>query len=151
MCGKCDSVDEARCVFDRMTTRNAVTWCVLLGVYCQKENFDTVIELSRGMAEVNLYSFGMVLRVCADFAEDSALWGALPGACNTSTNSIVAERIGMKMMELDPDYYLSYVLLANAYREVGRDDAVDIRKLMEERGVKKKLPEKCWIDINNTR
>ncbi|KAK2987353.1 hypothetical protein RJ640_023654 [Escallonia rubra] len=54
-------------------------------------------------------------------------------------------------MELDPDYYLSYVLLANVYRAVGRwDDAVNIRKLMKDKGVKKKLPGRIWIDINST-
>ncbi|KAK3033683.1 hypothetical protein RJ639_034562 [Escallonia herrerae] len=113
-------------------------------------------ETSKKMPVRNLISWNSMIFGFAQngkgFAEDSAFWVALPGACTTSTNSIVTERIAMKMMELDPDYYLSYVLLANVYRAVGRwDDAVNIRKPMEERGVKKKLPGKSWIDINSTR
>ncbi|KAK3013888.1 hypothetical protein RJ639_009285 [Escallonia herrerae] len=87
----------------------------------------------------------------ADLSDDYALWAALLGVCTTCTNSIVAEGIAMKIMELDPDHYSSYVLLANVYKAVGRwDDAVNIRKLMEGSGVKKKLTGKSWIDINST-
>ncbi|KAK3013882.1 hypothetical protein RJ639_009279 [Escallonia herrerae] len=86
----------------------------------------------------------------ADFSDDYSLWAALLGVCTTCTNSIVVEGIAMKIMELDPNHYLSYVLLANVYKAVGRwDDAVNIRKLMEGSRVKKKLSGKSWIDINS--
>lgn len=78
-----------------------------------------------------------------EFREDSSLWAALLGACSTSTN--FAERIAKKMMELKPDYHLSYVLLANVYRAVGRwNDALTIWRLMQHKGVKK-MPGKSWI------
>ncbi|XP_057487293.1 pentatricopeptide repeat-containing protein At1g03540-like [Actinidia eriantha] len=297
MYGKCRLVDESQRVFDRMTLRNSVSCCALLGGYCQRGDFDTVIELFRELDEVNLYSFGTVLRACAglaavrqgkevhcqylrrggwsdvivesalvdlyakcgcidfayrifvqmpvrnlitwnsmicgfaqngragealrmfdemvkeginpdyisfigvlfacshtglvdqgrghftsmteqyrikagiehyncmvdllgrsgqieeaeylinsaEFKDDSSLWAALLGACSTSTNSVVAERIAKKMMELEPDYHLSYVLLANVYRAVGRwSDALKIWRLMQGRGVKK-MPGKSWI------
>ena len=81
----------------------------------------------------------------AEFKDDASLWAALLGACSTSTNSVVAERIAKKMMELEPDYHLSYVLLANVYRAVGRwSDALKIWRLMQGRGVKK-MPGKSWI------
>ncbi|GFS41070.1 pentatricopeptide repeat (PPR-like) superfamily protein [Actinidia rufa] len=272
MYGKCGPVDESQRVFDRMTLRNSVSCCALLGGYCQRGDFDTVIELFRELDEVDLYSFGTVLRACAglaavrqgkevhcqylrrggwsdvivesalvdlyakcgcidfayrifvqipvrnlitwnsmtcgfaqngragealrmfdemvkeginpdyisfigvlfacshtglvdqgrghftsmteqsgiktgiehyncmvdllghsgqieeaeylinsaEFKDDSSLWAALLGACSTITNSVVAERIAKKMMELEPNYHLSYVLLANVYRAVGR-------------------------------
>ncbi|KAI8551738.1 hypothetical protein RHMOL_Rhmol06G0209700 [Rhododendron molle] len=297
MYGKCGVVEESRRVFDRMAHKNSVSWCALLGGYCQKCDFDTVIELFREMEEVDLYSFGTVLRACAglaairqgkevhcqylrkgdrrdvivesalvdlyakcgciDFAysifelmparnlitwnsmicgfaqngrggealrmfdemvnegikpdyisfigilfacshtglvdqgrkhftsmsvkyrikpgiehyncmidllgrageieeaenlvrntelkEDSSLWAALLGACSTSTNSIVAERIAEKMMKLEPDYHLSYVLLGNVYKAVGRwSEAHKILRLMQDRGVKK-ITGKSWI------
>lgn len=302
MYGKCGLVTNSRLVFDRMTKRNAVTLCTLLNAYCQKGDFETVIELFREM-EIDLYSFGTVLRSCAglaavrqakevhcqylrrggwrdivvesalvdvyskcgciDFAyrifkqmvvrnlvtwnsmicglaqngrgietlkalnemieegtvpdyitfvgvlfacshaglvdegrkyfnsmteeygikagvehyncmvdvlgragqieeaecllnkselhTDSSLWAALLGACATSRNSTAAERIARKMMELEPDNHLSYVLLANVYRDVGRwSDADKIRKLMQDRGVKKVMPGKSWIDIQGS-
>lgn len=298
MYAKCGFVKESQSVFDRMEEKNAVSWCALLGGYCQKGNFDTVIELFRKMEEIDLYSFGTVLRACAglaavqpgkqvhcqylrkggwkdvvvesalvdlyakcgcvdfayrlfmqmpvknlitwnamisgfaqngrgteairifdemnkcgvkpdsisflgvlfacshsglidqgrkyfvlmtedygikasiehysciadllgrdgeieeaeslinssEFCNDSSLWAVLLGSCTTGTNPIVAERIGKKMMELKPDYHLSYVLLANVYREVGRwHDALEIRKQMQNRNIKK-MPGSSWIE-----
>ncbi|KAH7576878.1 hypothetical protein JRO89_XS01G0169700 [Xanthoceras sorbifolium] len=85
----------------------------------------------------------------ADCRNDSSLWAVLLGACTTCTNSAAAERIAKKMMELEPDYHLSYVLLANLYRAVGRwNDALKIRSLMKDRGVRK-MPGKSWIETNS--
>ncbi|PHU04315.1 Pentatricopeptide repeat-containing protein [Capsicum chinense] len=297
MYAKCGVVDESRSVFDRMDKRNSVSWCALMGGYCQTGEFHTVIELFRMMGEVDLYSFGTVLRACAglaalqsgkevhcqylrkggwsdvivdsalvdlyakcgfdnyayvvfcqmkvrnsvtwnsmisgfaqngkgaeaivvfeemisegvkpdyitfiavlfacshcgmvdegrkyflsminqysikahiehyscmvdllgrvgeveeaeslilgaEFRNDASLWAALLGACTSSTNPSVAERIAKKMIELNPDYHLSYVLLANVYRAVGRwADALEIRRQMQEKRVNK-ITGKSWI------
>ncbi|KAF5745988.1 pentatricopeptide repeat-containing protein [Tripterygium wilfordii] len=81
----------------------------------------------------------------SDFRDDSSLWEVLLGASTTYKDSTTSERIAKKMMELRPDHHLSYVYLANVYRAVGRwNDALAIRKLMEDRGVKK-TPGKSWI------
>jgi pentatricopeptide repeat protein len=85
----------------------------------------------------------------ADCRYDKSLWAALLGACTKCSDYITAERVAKKMIELEPDFHLSYVLLNNIYREVGRwDDALEIRKLMENRGVKK-MAGKSWIDGQN--
>lgn len=68
MYAKCGLVDESQRVFDRMIERNAVSCCALLGGYCQKGDFDTVVQLFRKMEEVDLYSFGTILRACAGLA-----------------------------------------------------------------------------------
>ncbi|KVH95875.1 pentatricopeptide repeat-containing protein At1g03540 [Cynara cardunculus var. scolymus] len=300
MYGKCGSLDESQRVFDRITKRNSVSWSALLGGYCQKGDFDTVIELFRQMEEIDLYSFGTIIRACAglaavrqgkevhcqylrkhgyryviiesalidlyakcgciDFAsrlfqqmqirnlitwnsiisgfarngrgldairmfndmikegmkpnsisfigvlfacshaglvnegrgyftlmnrkygieaeiahyscmvdllgragvteeaerliaesrfkDDKSLWATLLGACTTSTDLTVAERVAKKMMDLDPNYHLSYVLLANIYRGIGRwNESVEIIRVMKERGIQKTLG-KSWIDID---
>ncbi|GKF21101.1 pentatricopeptide repeat-containing protein, partial [Tanacetum coccineum] len=68
------------------------------------------------------------------FRDDKSLWATLLDACTTSTNFIAAERIAKKMMDLDPNYHLSYVLLANVYRAIGRwSESVKIIGLMKER------------------
>lgn len=297
MYGKCGAVEKSQRIFDRMSKRNSVSWSALLAVYCQNGDFEKVVNLFREMKEVDLYSFGTVIRACAglaavtqgkevhcqyvrrggwrdvivesalvdlyakcgciDFAyrifvymparnlitwnsmirgfaqngrggiaiqmfeemikegikpdyisfigvlfacshtglvdqgrhyfalmtgeygikpgiehyncmvdllgraglleeaenlienadcrNNSALWQVLLGACTTCTNSATAERIAKKMMELEPQHHLSYVLLANVYRAVGRwDDALKIRKLMKNRQVKK-MPGQSWI------
>ncbi|KAK1567511.1 hypothetical protein Q3G72_013050 [Acer saccharum] len=85
----------------------------------------------------------------ADCRDDSSLWVVLLGACTTCTNSVAAERIAKKLMEMEPGNPLSYVLLANLYRAMGRwNDAVKIRSLMNDRGVKK-IPGKSWIETNS--
>lgn len=297
MYAKCGLVDVCRRVFDRMGHKNSVSWCALLGGYCQKGDLDIVIELFREIDEVDLYSFGTVLRACAglaairqgkevhcqylrkgnrgnvivesalvdlyakcgfvdfayrifvempvrnlitwnsmicgfaqngrggealrmfdemvnerikpdyisfigvlfacshtglidqgrkhfismselygikagiehytcmvgllsragqieeaeilvqntEFKEDSSLWAALLGGCSTNTNSIVAERIAKKMMKLEPDFHLSYVLLGNVYKAAGQwGEARKILRLMQDRGVKK-ITGKSWI------
>lgn len=297
MYGKCGAVEKSQRMFDRMSKRNSVSWSALLGVYCQNGDFEKVVNLFREMKEVDLYSFGTVIRACAglaavtqgkevhcqyvrkggwrdvivesalvdlyakcgciDFAyrifeqmptrnlitwnsmirgfaqngrggiaiqifedmikegikpdyisfigvlfacshtglvdqgrhyfalmteeyrikpgiehyncmvdllgraglleeaenlienadcrNDSSLWQVLLGACTTCTDSATAERIAKKMMELEPKHHLSYVLLANVYRAVGRwDDALNIRKLMKNRQVKK-MPGQSWM------
>ncbi|KAK6142530.1 hypothetical protein DH2020_022878 [Rehmannia glutinosa] len=81
----------------------------------------------------------------SEFRNDPSLWAALLGACAT-TNPTVAERIAKKMIELKPDYHLSYILLANVYRAAGRwKDSHKIWNQMQKRGVKK-IPGKSWID-----
>ncbi|KAK4769902.1 hypothetical protein SAY87_030434 [Trapa incisa] len=81
----------------------------------------------------------------AECRRDPSLWAVLLGACSTSTESVTAERIARKVMELDPENHLSYVLLANIYRTVGRwRDAEDIRRSMDDKSVKK-MAGKSWI------
>ncbi|KAK1437946.1 hypothetical protein QVD17_03746 [Tagetes erecta] len=299
MYGKCGSMYESQTVFNRMTKPNSVSWCALLSGYCQKGEFDTVINLFRTMKDLDLYSFGTIIRACAglaavrqgkevhcqylrkhrhqcviiesalvdlyskcgciDFAyrlfkhmearnlitwnsiisgfaqngrgldaiqmfndminegmkpdsisfvsvlfacshtglvdegrgyfmlmneygieagvehyscmvdllgragqleeaeclimessfkDDKSVWATLLGACTASTDFIVAERVGKKMMDLDPDYHLSYVLLANVYRAIGRwNESGRIVGLMKDRGIHKTLG-KSWIDVD---
>ncbi|KAF6169187.1 hypothetical protein GIB67_013617 [Kingdonia uniflora] len=53
------------------------------------------------------------------------------------------------MMDMEPDYHLSYVLLGNVYSAIDQwDDALNIRTLMKDRGIKK-TPGKSWIDAKS--
>lgn len=82
----------------------------------------------------------------AECKDSFSLWPALLGACTTSRNSAAVERIALKMMKLEPKNHLSYVHLINVYKCEGRwNDAMKIRKLMEERGAEK-LPGKSWVE-----
>uniref|UniRef100_A0A7N0UKR3 Pentatricopeptide repeat-containing protein n=1 Tax=Kalanchoe fedtschenkoi TaxID=63787 RepID=A0A7N0UKR3_KALFE len=65
MYAKCGFVDKSRRVFDGMKEKNSVSWSALLGGYCQNGDFKSVIDLSRVMDVVDLYSFGTILRACA--------------------------------------------------------------------------------------
>ncbi|XP_010556824.1 PREDICTED: pentatricopeptide repeat-containing protein At1g03540 isoform X1 [Tarenaya hassleriana] len=90
-----------------------------------------------------------MLEKSEEFREDVHLWGVLLGPCAASGDaSVVAERVGKRMMELEPKYHLSYVLLGNMYRAMGRHgDALEIRNLMDERGVGKTRGQ-SWIEAH---
>ncbi|XP_059287733.1 pentatricopeptide repeat-containing protein At5g66520-like [Lycium ferocissimum] len=64
--------------------------------------------------------------------------GALLGACRIHKNIELGEVIGKEVIELEPHNSGRYVLLANLYAYAGRwEDVANIRKLMNDRGVKK--------------
>ncbi|GFP92904.1 pentatricopeptide repeat-containing protein at5g66520 [Phtheirospermum japonicum] len=69
---------------------------------------------------------------------DAGVLGALLGACKIHNNIDMAEKIGKRVIELDPNNSGRYVLLANLYAKASRyEDVACIRKLMNDRGVKK--------------
>ncbi|KAM7250989.1 hypothetical protein ACFE04_022872 [Oxalis oulophora] len=74
-------------------------------------------------------------------------WAALLGACRTHGNMELAEKAANHFLQLDPLNSTPYVMLANIYSKVGKwDDVARIRKLMRERGVRKK-PGCSWIEV----
>ncbi|XP_006342693.1 pentatricopeptide repeat-containing protein At5g66520-like [Solanum tuberosum] len=69
---------------------------------------------------------------------DVGVLGALLGACRIHKNIELGEKIGKQVIELEPQNSGRYVLLANLYAYAGRwEDVASIRKLMNDRGVKK--------------
>jgi hypothetical protein len=71
---------------------------------------------------------------------DEAVLVALLGACKLHGNSIVANSIGEKLLELESYSSGGYVLLANSYAAEGQwDEFAQVRKRMREMNVKKIL------------
>lgn len=69
---------------------------------------------------------------------DAGVLGALLGACKIHGNLKMAEEIWRRVIELDPRNSGRYVLMANLYAKEGRwEEVASIRKLMNDRGVKK--------------
>lgn len=136
-CSHAGLVDEGRRFF------------TLMGEYGIKpvvEHYNCMIDL---LGRAGFIGEAECLLENADCRYNKSLWAALLGACTKCSDYRTAERVAKKMIELEPDFHLSYVLLNNIYREVGRwDDALEIRKLMEDRGVKK-MAGKSWIDSQN--
>lgn len=134
-CSHSGLVDEGRNYFISMSDN--------YGIKAEIEHYSCMVDLlgRRGKIEE-----AEELILNSEFRNDSSLWASLLGACATSTDPTVAERIAEKMIELKPDFHLSYVLLANIYKAVGRwKDSQKILKRMQKRGVKK-MPGKSWID-----
>lgn len=69
---------------------------------------------------------------------DAKALGALLGACRIHGDVELGAEIGRRVVELDPGNSGRYVLLANLYASAGRpDEAADVRRLMNDRGVRK--------------
>ncbi|XP_077250111.1 pentatricopeptide repeat (PPR) superfamily protein [Tasmannia lanceolata] len=69
---------------------------------------------------------------------DSAIWGALLGACKIHSNVGLAELAFQNVIELDPTNVGYYVLLSNIYSEAKNLDGVaKVRGMMRERGLRK--------------
>lgn len=136
-CSHAGLVNEGRKYFSVMTEE--------YGIKPGIEHYNCMVDL---LGRAGLLVEAETLIENADCRDDSSLWVVLLGACTTCTDAVAAERIAKKMMELEPDNHLSYVLLANVYRAVGRwSDALKIRRLMKNRGVKK-MTGKSRIETN---
>jgi pentatricopeptide repeat protein len=76
-----------------------------------------------------------------------SIWAALLGACRVYCNVKLAESAATHWLKLEPKNAAVYVLLSHVYAAAGMwDSIVEIRKLMEERGVQKE-PGQCWIEV----
>ncbi|KAI3813282.1 hypothetical protein L1987_18002 [Smallanthus sonchifolius] len=69
MYGKCGALAEARCVFDEMQVRDAVSWNAIIAAYEQNGNVDETLQLLVWMLSSGLepdeFTFGSVLKACA--------------------------------------------------------------------------------------
>ncbi|XP_019418448.1 PREDICTED: pentatricopeptide repeat-containing protein At3g49710 isoform X2 [Lupinus angustifolius] len=82
------------------------------------------------------------------FNPGSIEWAALLGACRKHGNVELAVKAANKFLELEPYNASPYVMLSNTYSSAGRwEDAAKLKRLMRERGVKKK-PGCSWIEID---
>eukprot|EP01018_Ginkgo_biloba_P029527 Gb_22655 [translate_table: standard] len=77
------------------------------------------------------------------------VWQTLLGACKTHGNMELGQYAAERILELKPQDAATYVLLANTYAVAGRwDDAAKVRKLMNDRGLKKEAGH-SWIHVQN--
>ncbi|VVA23339.1 PREDICTED: pentatricopeptide [Prunus dulcis] len=82
------------------------------------------------------------------FNPGSVGWATLLGACRTYGNIELAVKAANQFLQLDPSNAAPYVMLSNMYARDGKwEEVATIRKLMRDRGVKKK-PGCSWIEVN---
>ncbi|KAK1277411.1 Pentatricopeptide repeat-containing protein [Acorus gramineus] len=105
------------------------------GVEPQREHYGCVANLLGRVGrtrEAESMLLGMPMEVTA------SQWGALMSACKMHGDTEVEERVGRRMVKLEPHDGGRYVLLSNALAAAGRwDDARITRVAMEDQGVKK--------------
>ncbi|XP_057850972.2 pentatricopeptide repeat-containing protein At2g27610 [Cryptomeria japonica] len=80
---------------------------------------------------------------------NATVWRTLLGACRVYGNMELGRHAAECILELEPHDSAAYVLLSNIYSAAGMwDDREKVRKLMEDRGVKK-VTGYTWIEVNN--
>ncbi|XP_038691334.1 pentatricopeptide repeat-containing protein At5g08305-like [Tripterygium wilfordii] len=105
------------------------------GMTAQSEHYACMVDvLARAGQVAEAYQF-----LCQKPLEPTAsMLGALLNGCMNHGKLDLAEIIGRKLIELEPNHDGRYVGLANAYAVVRRwDEARTMREAMERRGVKK--------------
>lgn len=81
------------------------------------------------------------------FNPGSIGWAALLGACRMHGDMELAVKAANQFLLLEPSNAAPYVMLANMYAKAGKwEDVATVRKLMRDRGVKKK-PGCSWIEV----
>ena len=126
-CAHSGLVEEGRYYFSYMVEVH--------GIEPTTEHFGCMVDLlgRAGMLEEASELIGKM-----PMSPDVGVLGALLGACKIHKNFELGEQIGKRVIELEPNNSGRYVLLANLYANAGRwEDVAGVRKLMNDRGVKK--------------
>jgi pentatricopeptide repeat protein len=137
-CGHAGLVDEGLCCFTSMST--------VYKIPAKLEHYTCMIDLLGRSGRLQ-EAENMIQAL--PFRPDEALWTALLGACRIHANVEMGERIAKRVLELEPENALGYVLLSNIYAAAGkRDLCKNVERQRKERGVKKQLG--CtWIEVKN--
>ncbi|PIN10480.1 hypothetical protein CDL12_16931 [Handroanthus impetiginosus] len=126
-CAHSGLVEEGRYYFSYMTK--------VYGISPRMEHYGCLVDL---LGRAGLLDEAKKVIDEMPMKADVGVLGALLGACKIHGNLDIAEEIGKQVIELEPDNSGRYVLLANLYTKAGRwEEVAHIRKLMNDRGVKK--------------
>ncbi|XP_072957396.1 putative pentatricopeptide repeat-containing protein At5g40405 [Typha angustifolia] len=137
-CSHAGRVDDGKEIFESMKG---------YGVTPQREHYGCLADLLGRAGQVEEAE---ELLLDMPMEPHAAQWGALMSACRTYNKIEVGERVGKRLIALEPDDGGRYVLLANLYAANGRwEDVRDVRRAMEEKGVSKETG--CsYIEWNGT-
>ncbi|KAL6627326.1 hypothetical protein ACP70R_031052 [Stipagrostis hirtigluma subsp. patula] len=69
---------------------------------------------------------------------NSAIWGTLLAACRVHGNTEIGELAAERLLELDPQNSMAFILLSNMYAKSNRwEDVRQLRQMIMEKGIKK--------------
>ncbi|KAF5732412.1 hypothetical protein HS088_TW18G01107 [Tripterygium wilfordii] len=117
----------------------------IYGVIPTLEHYACVVDLL-GMSGLLLEAEEFIRQM--PVKADAIIWGSLLSACRFWKNMEVGERVAEKMLCLDPNSTVAYVLMSNIYAGLGKwGEKMDMRKRLKELEVKKD-PGCSWIELN---
>lgn len=83
------------------------------------------------------------------FEPNALIWRTLLSACRVHGNIELGKRAAECILGLEPDDDATYVLLSNMNAVIGNwDEAARIRKIMNDKGIKKEVG-RSWIEVKN--
>lgn len=104
------------------------------GVEPNVEHYGCVVDL---LGRAGLFDEAEELTSSMPMEPNTAVWGALLGACWKHGNLELGEKVGNILLATEPQNGGRYTLLSNIYAKARRwEDVSRVRKLMKERGVK---------------
>lgn len=130
-------VDEGRHHFDSMTQEHNIEPNV--------KHYGCMVDL---FGRAGLLEEAEKLIESMPMPPDDATWGALLGACKKHGDSEMGERVGRKLIELQPNHDGFHVLLSNIYASKGNwNDVLEVRGTMMKQSVVK-TPGCSMIEAN---
>uniref|UniRef100_A0A0D3F6A1 DYW domain-containing protein n=1 Tax=Oryza barthii TaxID=65489 RepID=A0A0D3F6A1_9ORYZ len=119
-------VDEGKRVFKSMQD---------YGIKPQREHYGCLADL---LGRAGNVEEAEALLLDMPMEPHASQWGALMSSCQMHNDINVGERVGKRLIELEPYDGGRYVVLFNLYAVNGRwEEARTIRQMMEDRGAKK--------------
>jgi pentatricopeptide repeat protein len=134
-CAHAGLVEEGRKQFQSMSSEYGIVpqvehFAALVDVVCRHGQLEEAMDLINRMP-------------CKP---DTAVWGALLGACRVHHNVELAQVAAEALMRLEPGSSAPYVLLYNLYVDMGQwDSAAELRMIMEKNKIRKQ-PGYSWVD-----
>ncbi|KAA8545270.1 hypothetical protein F0562_020054 [Nyssa sinensis] len=133
---KCGCMENAVEVFYGMEEKGVSTWNALILGLAMNGLVERSLEMFSEMKKCGMLKEAEELIESMPMAPDAATWGALLGACKKHGNNQMGERVGRKLIELQPDHDGFHVLLSNIYASIGNwDDVLEIRGMMMQQRV----------------
>ncbi|KAG9456889.1 hypothetical protein H6P81_001397 [Aristolochia fimbriata] len=121
-CGRAGLVDQGR-KYWKLMTKN-------YGIEPEMEHYGCMVDI---LGRAGFVTEAVALIESIKVQPDPVLWGILLGSCKTHGLLDLGEKIGNKVLELDPSHDGYYVLLASIYAKKNKwEDVIRIRKLMVE-------------------
>ncbi|KAH0773647.1 hypothetical protein KY290_010784 [Solanum tuberosum] len=148
MYAKCVCLDIARRVFDSMTSKNVITWNVLIMAYGMHGKGKEALELFRMMVLERkvMPNNAHLLQFLLDAVTQA--WLTRVGNCSKKWIEL-GEISARNLFELDPHVASHYVLLSNIYSSAGIwEKASMVRRNMKKVGVRKE-PGCSWIEFGD--
>lgn len=126
-CNHCGLTGEGWECFNNMISK--------YNILPRAEHFSCMVDLfARGGLLEEAYNLINKMNI----KPNASLWGAILGACYIYGNMPLAEEAAIHLFKMDPENSVNYVVLADIYAAAGSwDNAWKMRKLMEERNLKK--------------